>query len=273
MGSAIGKSKGKSGEKRSPAEAKAPQQTAGAKGSVSVGSGKIPERSESLKRRKAAREAESGAPSKKKVKALFEQYAAGEESMGESALLAFCEDLDVAPEAVEVLVLSFHFRAKQECRYSREEFTEGMLSLGCDSLAKLKARMADFGAELDDSGNLREVFEWAFDWSKESPDKRTIDFDTVEFLVELLLLRNAARFPLAVQVAEFLNEQTSYKAVNQDQWVNILDFCTQIEPDLSNYDETSSWPVLLDEYVDWLRQKDPKKYPAPTRDGGTPGYC
>ena len=66
------------------------------------------------------------------------------------------------------------------------------------------------------------------------------DFDTAEFLVELLLLRNAEKYPLAVLVSEFLNAQASYKAVNQDQWVNILDFCSQIEPDLSNYDETSS---------------------------------
>lgn len=122
--------------------------------------------------------------------------------------------------------------------------------------------------------------------------------------MELLLLRNAEKYPLAVLVSEFLNAQASYKAVNQDQWVNILDFCSQIEPDLSNYDETSSCtgaphhhhtphahmhttrprratgflltcagPVLLDEYVEWLREKDPEKYPLPTRAGDTLGYC
>jgi len=39
-----------------------------------------------------------------------------------------------------------------------------------------------------------------------------------------------------------------------DQWMNILEFCRTIKGDLSNYDENGAWPVLLDEYCEWIRK-------------------
>jgi len=39
--------------------------------------------------------------------------------------------------------------------------------------------------------------------------------------------------------------------------------CKTMESDLSNYDENGSWPVMLDEFVCWLRENDPAKYPTP----------
>ena len=29
--------------------------------------------------------------------------------------------------------------------------------------------------------------------------------------------------------------------------------CPQVKPDLSNFDESQAWPVLLDNFVDWAR--------------------
>jgi hypothetical protein len=31
-------------------------------------------------------------------------------------------------------------------------------------------------------------------------------------------------------------------------------FMCQIKPDLSNYDESQAWPLLLDNYVEWARK-------------------
>lgn len=52
---------------------------------------------------------------------------------------------------------------------------------------------------------------------------------------------------------EFLNQtkDVSYERITLDQWMSFLDFsidCT----DLNDYDEeTSAWPVLIDDYVDF----------------------
>jgi len=53
----------------------------------------------------------------------------------------------------------------------------------------------------------------------------------------------------------YLKEQTSYKSVNLDQWMNILEFSRTIRADFTNYDENGAWPVLLDEYCEWAKDR------------------
>jgi len=50
----------------------------------------------------------------------------------------------------------------------------------------------------------------------------------------------------------FLEKKESYPRITLDQWSSFLDFCHECE-DLSSYDEgTSAWPVLIDEYVEYM---------------------
>ena len=45
--------------------------------------------------------------------------------------------------------------------------------------------------------------------------------------------------------------------MNKDQWYNVLEFSRTVNADASNYDEDGAWPVLLDEFVTWLRRQPP----------------
>lgn len=57
----------------------------------------------------------------------------------------------------------------------------------------------------------------------------------------------------------FVEKQESYTRITLDQWTSFLDFCLQV-PDLSQYDENSSaWPVLIDEYVEYMEEQQKKK--------------
>jgi hypothetical protein len=57
----------------------------------------------------------------------------------------------------------------------------------------------------------------------------------------------------------FVEEQKDYTRITLDQWTSFLDFCYQV-PDLSQYDESSSaWPVLIDEYVEYMEEQQKKK--------------
>jgi hypothetical protein len=57
----------------------------------------------------------------------------------------------------------------------------------------------------------------------------------------------------------FVETQQSYTRITLDQWTSFLDFCFAV-PDLSQYDESSSaWPVLIDEYVEYMQQDQQKK--------------
>jgi len=40
-----------------------------------------------------------------------------------------------------------------------------------------------------------------------------------------------------------------------DEWVMLLQFVRQVKPDVSNFQDDGAWPLLLDEYVEWKRDK------------------
>lgn len=53
----------------------------------------------------------------------------------------------------------------------------------------------------------------------------------------------------------FLEGSKTYKSITLDQWTSFLDFCYECE-DLSSYDEANSaWPVLIDEYVEYMEEQ------------------
>lgn len=114
---------------------------------------------------------------------------------------------------------------------------------------------------------------------KQDKDQRSMDIETAKAMLHLLLGKQWIMYP---EFAQFL-QQSKYKVINKDQWCNILEFSRTITPDLSNYDVDGACksflhiqkisdrslnflinpntfisfagPVLLDEFVEWLRQK------------------
>lgn len=68
-----------------------------------------------------------------------------------------------------------------------------------------------------------------------------------------LLLRG--RFRLLPRWCAFVLAQSSAQCtISEDTWRQVLDFCRTVHEDLSNYDPSGAWPVLLDEFVDSLRR-------------------
>lgn len=54
--------------------------------------------------------------------------------MGAEGIQRLCKDLDVRPEDFKMLLLAWKFGAEQMCRFSRQEFFQGMKELGTDTL-------------------------------------------------------------------------------------------------------------------------------------------
>lgn len=53
--------------------------------------------------------------------------------------------------------------------FSKEEFTAGLMELGCDSIVKLKERIPELHAELESDINFRKVYDFAFLFAREVP--------------------------------------------------------------------------------------------------------
>jgi Cullin binding len=61
-------------------------------------------------------------------------------------------------------------------------------------------------------------------------------------------------------IVSFLNSTDNYTQITMDQWCSILDFINEIGDDdadlAATYDQsTSAWPVMIDEYVEYIEKK------------------
>ncbi|CAH2035258.1 unnamed protein product [Thlaspi arvense] len=61
-----------------------------------------------------------------------------------------CNDLQVEPQDIVTLVLSWHMNAATACEFSKEEFVGGLQSISVDSIAKLQEKLSFMRSELKD---------------------------------------------------------------------------------------------------------------------------
>jgi len=119
-----------------------------------------------------------------------------------------------------------------------------------DSLSKLRERIPDL--RMQALLNLDEIYLYSFHFIKESSSHKLVSLPGAIATLQILL----GHYPHTTAFTNFMSHhQTQFKGMNQDQWMMFLQFCKNIEPDLSNYDMDSAWPVMLDDFVGHLRQK------------------
>ncbi|MEE6514661.1 hypothetical protein FKM82_022965 [Ascaphus truei] len=162
----------------------------------------------------------------------------------------FCEDIGVEPENVVMLVLAWKLDAQNMGYFTLQEWLKGMTSLQCDATEKLRNSLDYLRSLLNEPTNFKLIYRYAFDFAREK-DQRSLDMNTAKCMLGLLLGKAWPLFPVFNQ---FL-EQSKYKVINKDQWCNVLEFSRTINLDLGNYDEDGAWPVLLDEFVEWYKEK------------------
>ncbi|KAI7885954.1 potentiating neddylation domain-containing protein [Mucor mucedo] len=90
------------------------------------------------------------------------------------------------------------------------------------------------------------MYKYTFTYAK-NRDQKCMEMETAAVLWTMLL---GERFPMVHEFVAFLQEKKPVRVINRDQWQSFLEFAAS---DISNYDESSAWPVLFDEFVDWKR--------------------
>lgn len=64
---------------------------------------------------------------------MFPADPQDENKIGIDGIQQFCDDLNLDPASISVLVVAWKFRAATQCEFSKKEFLDGMTELGCVS--------------------------------------------------------------------------------------------------------------------------------------------
>ncbi|KAK9765849.1 Scaffold-type E3 ligase [Basidiobolus ranarum] len=181
---------------------------------------------------------------------VFEEY----KDSDEDAILVegtekYCNDLEVDPTDVVMLVVAWHLNSERMCEFKRKDFIEGWATLGCDSLEKMKGVIPKLRAELDDENKFREIYQFTFKFSR-SENQKSLPLDIAVPLWQLLFEGRYKHLDVWLQ---FVQENHG-KAISKDTWNLFLDFVKSFPSDFSGHDMEGAWPVLIDEFVEYAQQ-------------------
>jgi len=187
------------------------------------------------------------------VSALFDKYKEEESDKIEIAgIEKLCADLQVDPTDVIMLAIAWEMRAATMCVFTREEWTRGMTEMGCDTIDALRSSFGSLRDQLKEPDAFRDYYQFCFGFAKDPGfGVRTLP---IEVAVQMWQMTIAEHFPLLPRWLAFL-EETNIKAVTKDVWDMLLTFATDVDEDMGNYDEDGAWPVLIDDFVEWYKEK------------------
>lgn len=170
-------------------------------------------------------------------------------------IISFCEDLGVDPGDVVMFVICWHMQAEKMGEFTREEFQDGLLEMGVDTvfspLASLKTKIPWLRCELDDPVLFKQIYEYAFSFSCEN-NQKSLHLDVATSIWPLLIKKD--RWPYIDDWCAFLKEHYK-RAVSRDTWNQLLDFIGTVGTDLNKYDPNGAWPYLIDEFMEWVQEK------------------
>ncbi|RLN05104.1 hypothetical protein C2845_PM13G18400 [Panicum miliaceum] len=137
--------------------------------------------------------------------------------------------------------------------FTLDEWRTGLKALRADSISKLKKAFPELVQEVTRPTNFQDFYTYAFRYCLTEDKKKCIE---VPVACELLNLVLGLQFrPQVDKLNNYLKYQNDYKVINMDQWMGFIRFCNEINfPSLDNYDSDLAWPLILDNFVEWLRE-------------------
>ena len=159
------------------------------------------------------------------------------------------------PADRRVLLLAWLAGASRMGYFTRAEWLRACQRLRAGTPPAVAAALGpQLAASVDAprAADFSSFFEFAFRYClTDAASQKLIDLDTASQMLSLALPKGC---PHTKALLEFLGVQKEYKKVNADQWKGIGRFVREVGPRCADFDDDGAWPLLLDNYVEWVRK-------------------
>jgi len=199
--------------------------------------------------------------SSSKMNSLFDKnYGDPEEPeiMSESGMLKFFKDCGVNPDGYETLVVAYHLQTSEMGIYEKDEFVKGFVDSGCSTKKEIKNVIQNrIKAVKTNNKEYKRFYKWLFVHVKEEEKKKTIPTELAMQLWSLVFDSKRSSMALLDQWLGFCEDQKEkgLRVISRDLWEQIYDFLIEAQQ-VDDYDDAGgSWPVAVDEFVEWVQEQ------------------
>ncbi|CAO2655390.1 Nn.00g104540.m01.CDS01 [Neocucurbitaria sp. VM-36] len=198
---------------------------------------------------------------------LFDRYreagATDPDIVGVEGTMKYFQETDVDVEGLESLAALEVVQAPTMGEMSREGFVNGWQDKNCDTIDKQKAFIKNLKREMPGNKELfTRIYKYTFTIAKTAGQK-AVPLDTAIAYWGLLfdsplsaVKWTSPSTPWLTWWTEFLTSSWK-KSVNKDMWNETLKFAqlTLSDEAMSFWNEESSWPSVIDEFVEWVKNE------------------
>jgi len=202
-------------------------------------------------------------PARTSLNKIFDKYRDdaknSPDEIGVEGTGGLLEELDIDLADVGALVFSELVQSPSLGMITREGFVDGCSDAGVDGLPKMKNIVLQRRSQLPTDKELfKRVYNHTFVLALQEKQKGLSMEMAMEFWKVLL---EKPAFEWRTESTPWLDwwfefyEAKVKKAVNKDLWKQILNFAQETMKDetLGFWTEESSWPSVVDEFVDWVK--------------------
>lgn len=189
---------------------------------------------------------------------LFEKYCESDMSTIEvNGTMNYLEDLGIEPEDIRSLLLSYFLESPSMGVFSREKFLNNWNNEKINNISDMKVFIDKLYGHYKSLETFQGVYEFVFGFLLEQPNQKLINYEIIidywKLMFEYLELPPKVNSRIE-QWYEFIEKEG--KHLNRDTYVMWYEFVKEVimsdAEGLGGYDEMSSWPSLVDEYVEGL---------------------
>lgn len=196
---------------------------------------------------------DSKQPSETKLHTLFDQYKDDENDdlMLAEGIEQFCKDLQISPDDFRILIFAWKLKAEQMCRFTRNEFINGLKLIKADSIRTIQLRLPDIISDVEKNDEqFKDLYRFTFKFGLDNTiGQRILTMDMAIILWRLVFTIREP--PILNRWLKYLEIQDNTRGIPRDTWNMFLNFSESVGNDLSSYDDNEAWPSLFDDFVEY----------------------